>query len=97
MMKAIIEIEINGHETAVQVECGYSEDNGIITIDEVWLGAAQVRQILDDYAVQHLIRLARKDHDHLKSCHAISRAVREERKAAAREEYFNDPINKARA
>ena len=74
-MKAHIDFLLNGHNVTAVAEYSYSvDDNSILTIDSVYLGGAEVWAMLDDYCKAHIKRCARKDWEHLQSCHKQSAA-----------------------
>ena len=95
-MKVHIDIDLNGHRVQVQVDYKYAIDGDIVHIDDVWLGGAQIRQLIDEDAVNHLVRCARYDWQHFNACRQKSRQIPKHIIDSEREAYMNDLINRAR-
>jgi hypothetical protein len=74
-MKAYLDLTINGHAVAVEVEYDYVIDpNPVITT--VRLGGTEIIHTLDDQDMTHICWCADQDYKHMRSCLDKSRTVR---------------------
>jgi len=93
-MKAYVDLTINGHSVAVEVDYEYEIDPDPV-ITSVRLGGAEILHTLDDRDMTHICWCADQDYKHLRSCWARSRPP-QDIIDSEREAFLNDPINRAR-
>jgi len=93
-MKAYIDLTINGHEVAVQVDYDYDTDPEPV-ITSVRLAGTEILHTLDEHDMRHICWCADQDYKHLRSCWKRS-GPPQDIIDSEREAFLSDPINRAR-